>query len=450
MKGSITFSLWMFIIITSVSSQNTEIDHPEIPTVWTMERAVQFALKSNPDSVIIRQRLQATEADIKAAQSGYYPHLSFQGGYQQTNNPMMAFGSILNQGTFDSGLDFNSPGQIDNLNLRGTIAYNLYNGGKTHSNVKAAQFGKKAAEHDQTSLHQQLAFQVIKAYFNILKSQEVVRATQAAVNAFEANLKIARLKYEAGTFLKTEVLNLEVELAQTLENLLSMQHFHDLTKHSFLNLLGLEANQPLDLSLHETILREPPIPFTPEISHRPEIAAMEARVSAAKEALRSAKGSRLPTVNAFGSYQHDEGWRRPGSGNNWTAGISVTLNLFDGQRTTSQVLKVQTDLLIAQEELRKLQLNIALDIEQAKLTYERAKQRIKVTAKSNEQAEESAQLSRARFEQGVILSSDLINIETRLTEANMRRAIALADERVALADLNRALGHSPFPSIEIP
>jgi len=440
----------MFAMATSVSSQNTEVDHSEIPTAWTLEQAVQFALKSNPDSEIIRQRLRAAEADIKAAQSGYFPRLSLQGGYQQTNNPMMAFGSILNQGTFDFGLDFNSPGQIDNFNLRGTISYNLYNGGKTQSNIKAAQFSKKAAKHDQTSLHQQLAFQVIRAYFNILKSQEVVKATQAAVNAFEGNLKIARLKYEAGTFLKTEVLNLEVELAQTQENLLSMQHIHDLTKHSFLNLLGLEPNQPLNLSHHQTTLRVPSTPFTSEISHRPEIAAMEARISAAKAALRSAKGGRFPTVNAFGSYQYDEGWRRPGNGDNWTAGVSVDLNLFDGQRTTSQVFKAQTNLLIAQEELRKLRLNIILDIQEAKLTYERAKLRINVTAKSNEQAEESAQLSRARFEQGVILSSDLINIETRLTEAKMRRAIALADEQVALADLNRALGSSPFPSIKIP
>ncbi len=450
MKKIIILFLWMFTMATSASSQNPDIDHSEIPTEWTLEKAVQFALKSNPDSEITRQRLRAAEADIKAAQSGNYPRLSLQAGYQQTNNPMMAFGSILNQGTFDFGLDFNSPGQIDNFNLRGTISYNLYNGGKTHSNIKAAQFGEKAAKHDQTSLHQQLAFQVIKAYFNILKSQEAVKAKQAAVNAFEENLKVAHLKYEAGTFLKTEVLNLEVELAQTQENLLSMQHISDLTKHSFLNLLGLETNQSLSLSLHKTTLREPSQPVASEISHRPEIAAMEARVSAAKAALRSAKGGRFPTVNAFGSYQYDEGWRRPGSGDNWAAGISVDLNLFDGQRTKSQVYKAQTNLVIAQEELRKLRLNIVMDIEQAKLTYERAKQRIQVTAKSNEQAEESAQLSRARFEEGVILSSDLINVETRLTEAKMRRAIALADEQVALADLNRALGYSPFPSIDIP
>ena len=179
-------------MITSVSGQNT--GRLKIPAVWTLEEAVQFALKNNPNSVIIRQRLRAAELDITAAQSGYYPHLSLQSGYQQTNNPMMAFGFILNQGTFDFGLDFNSPGQIDNLDLRGTIAYNLYNGGKTHSNLKAAQFGRKAAEYDQTSLHQQLAFQVIRAYFNILKSQEMAKAKQASVNAVEKTLKIASRK----------------------------------------------------------------------------------------------------------------------------------------------------------------------------------------------------------------------------------------------------------------
>ena len=67
-----------------------------------------------------------------------------RGGYTETNSPMMAFGSILNQRAFNFGLDFNHPGQIDNLNATGTVAYNLYSGGRATAGRSAAKAGTRA------------------------------------------------------------------------------------------------------------------------------------------------------------------------------------------------------------------------------------------------------------------------------------------------------------------
>ena len=74
-----------------------------------------------------------------------------------------------------------------------------------------------------------------------------------------------------------------------------------------------------------------------------------------------------------------------------------------------------------------------------------------MTAQAVEQAEESAALSRARFEKGALLTADLIGVESRLIETRMRRVVAGADERLALAELRRALGLTPLaePSPEM-
>jgi outer membrane protein len=55
------------------------------------------------------------------------------------------------------------------------------------------------------------------------------------------------------------------------------------------------------------------------------------------------------------------------------------------------------------------------------------------------QASESASLTRARFEQGVALSTQLIDSETALVAARVRRAEAEADQRIAVAALRKAL-----------
>ena len=62
-----------------------------------------------------------------------------------------------------------------------------------------------------------------------------------------------------------------------------------------------------------------------------------------------------------------------------------------------------------------------------------------------EQAEESAALTRARFEKEAVLTADLIGVEGRLLEARLRRTAAAADEHMALVELRRALGLQPLP-----
>jgi outer membrane protein TolC len=92
---------------------------------WTLDRAVAYALEHSPDARVARARVEGAQALVQQAQSAWFPQLAVSGRYTDTNNPMMAFGSILNQRAFNFGLNFNHPGQIDNLDAAGTFAYNL-------------------------------------------------------------------------------------------------------------------------------------------------------------------------------------------------------------------------------------------------------------------------------------------------------------------------------------
>ncbi|MBT8345889.1 MAG: TolC family protein, partial [Desulfofustis sp.] len=67
-----------------------------------------------------------------------------------------------------------------------------------------------------------------------------------------------------------------------------------------------------------------------------------------------------------------------------------------------------------------------------------------VTDKMVEVAQESAQLSRERFKEGVILSSDVLDTEVRLTDTLVRQSAARANYRIATANLRRALGYQQY------
>lgn len=419
---------------------------PARAETWTLDRAVAAALQHSPDAQIARARIDAAQALVDQSQSAWLPRVSVAGRYTDTNSPMIAFGSILNERAFNFGLDFNSPGRVDDLTGSGTIAYSLYSGGRATAARSAARAGTEAAGSDLRGTQNQLAADVVKAVLNLRKAREAAAALESGVRAYEAVVAVARARFDAGGLLKADLLSLEVQLAQTREALAEARHGAALAARAFQFLLGMEPNgEAVDLAEDDPALARLVEPDTRDYSRRPELLAVGARVRAAEAMVASARSGRRPTVNAFASYQYDQGWALDHHGDSWLAGVAVDLNVFDGGQTAGRIRQAGSELAQAKEMLRKTALGVGLEVEQARLAHADAVERLAVSAGAVEQAEESAALSRARFEREALLAADLIGAESRLIEARLRRAMAAADERVALVELRRALGLDPLP-----
>ena len=414
---------------------------------WPLDRAVATALEHSPDARTARARADGAQALVDQAQSAWLPQLSLSGRYTDTNSPMLAFGSILNQRAFNFGLDFNHPGQVDNLNASGTAAYNLYSGGRATAGRTAAQAGAEAARLDLRAAQQQLIAQVVKATLDLRKAREAAIAVEGGVHAYEAAVAVARARFDAGQLLKADLLSLEVQLAQTRETLSSARHGAALAARAFGFVLGLEsAGDSIELPDDDPALARLVTPATGDFSQRPELLAVQARVRAAEAMVEAARGGRRPTVNAFATYQYDQGWTTDHHGDSWLAGVTFDLNVFDGGQTTGKIRQSTAELTTVKEMLRKVSLGISLEVEQARLAHTAALERLAVSTRAVEQAEESAALTRARFEKEALLTADLIGAEGRLLDARLRHMIAAADERLAVVDLRRALGLNPLPA----
>lgn len=414
----------------------------EIPAVWTVQEAVHFALDNSPDARIVLHRIKAAQAAVTAAQSAYYPQIGINAGYGQTNNPMYSFGNILNQGRFSSDIDFNNPGTSDDLNLTGVIQYRLYNGGSDQAGVRAAEAGAEAARFEQAVINAQLGFEVVRSFYAIVQAKENVQARKSSLKAIEASLKSAQARFEAGDLLKADLLNLEVQQSLAAENLIQARHGLELAGRGFLNLLGLQQGS---VEINTDQEHKQDIPTDLNFTRRPELTVLDARLKSAEAKVRQARGGYYPSADLFGSYQVDKGYELDeGSGNSWMAGVKINYNLFNGRRTSAEVSQAEAELARIREQRHKLELNLEYQIEQASLALQLARERLQVTGKMVEQAVESARLSRERFKEGVVLVSELIEVENRLTEARVHNLMAEAAGKIALADLRRAVGLGQF------
>ena len=403
---------------------------------WTLERALEQGLTGNPDARLAQQRIVAARAELDQANAAFWPRVQFQSSYTRTDNPMQVFGSILNQRAYSSNLDFNDVPDVDDLNIKGLVAVPLYAGGRNQAARRAAKASTQAARFDSDAVRNTLAFEIARAFYQMQKARQFIRAADAGVTAFENNLSIGKKRFEGGSILRTEVLDIEVRLAQAREDLIRARNGQLLAERALRNLLGIEQG---DFAVVD-FAPEISAPESRDFSGRSEIAASQSRQRAALDQVRAAKAGYLPRVSAFGSMDYDYGWRFERGGRSYTGGALLQWDLWDGRLTRAKVREAEANLEMAREEERKWRLALDLETEQARLDLNTARERLKVTEQVVAQATESAEITRSRFAQGMALSTQVIDAETALLAARVRRAEAEADQRVAVAALRRALG----------
>jgi outer membrane protein TolC len=319
----------------------------------------------------------------------------------------------------------------------------LYTGGRHLAERRAARAGTEAAKHESDAIRNALGFEVSRAFHTILKTRRFIESAEAAVASFSTNVVIARRRLEGGTLLKADVLDIEVRLAQAREEAVRARNAHRLAERALLNLLGLEDDQ---FAVADSV----PVVSAPgegDYLRRPELAAARAREASAQAQLRAARGGYAPRLNAFGSLDYDHGWVTDGSGRSYTAGVMAQWDLWDGFSTRARIRLAAANLESAHENERKLRLAIEFEVQQARLDVNAAAERLTVSATSVEQAAESADLTRKRFEQGLALATQLIDSETALVAARVRRAEAESDQRIAIAALRKALA---LPQLDVP
>ena len=411
---------------------------------WTLPRLISYAATNAADARIAFHRMRAARSVMDQASSALWPQLQLQGSYTRTDNPMTVFGGLLSQRAFSQSLDFNHVPDMDMLNLRGGVSYLLHSGGRTKAGRESAKARSEAVQAQAEQVRQSLAFEVVRTFYTVVKTRSFVEAAESAVKSFEGHLQVANGRLQSGNILRTEVLDMQVRLAQAREDLGRARSAYSLAQHGLRNLIGIGpgALHLVEVGSEPQVVTLPGSEGDSDTSRRAEWRVVRALKRAAEEEVNRAKAGYQPRVSAFGQLDSDSGWRTDGNGNSYTAGLLVQWDVWDGRLTQARVAEARALVDVAAEEEEKLRLAIELELTEARLRLENAKERLGVSEQAILHAEESVALSRLRFEQGLLLALQLMDAQTALTAARVRQAEARADYRIALGAVRKALGLS--------
>ncbi len=427
------FALSVLLFATTASAtQPQELD---------LRAVVELALRHHPSLKGATAQVMAARAQWRQAKAGFSPRVDLTASYTQLHRDPSF--TIAGMGTMIFG-------EKDNPQLSWTVKMPLYTGGKLEGLVQQARAGIEAAEYGLERQRLKVASDAITAYFNVLKARGFVKVMEDRLKALQAQRDDIAKMLERGVTTRVDLLRAETAVAAAQEELTKARNGEALALAALANAMGLSPTTPLQVVASATIA-EAPLPDLPaELSQaveealrqRPELRLLEAQLVAAREGVRVAKSEQRPQVGLLLQYDAERQTIMPDMGR-WLAGVMVSMNLFDGGGTKAAVEQAQERVRQLQATLEELRNGIVLEVTNAFLTVQSAKERVKTAEAAVATAEEGLRLVRLGYQNGVNTITDFLTAQAELTQAQIALVVALTDLRVAEAQLWFALGRSP-------
>src|SRR2546425_5001906 len=322
---------------------------------------------------------------------------------------------------------------------RVSLSQILFDFGKNFASTEAARKLADVALED-TELQRQLVTQTVKeSYTNINFAVRLIQVNQQAVERAELNLRSARGFFEVGTRPQSDVARAEVDVANAKVDLIRARNAERLARVALATAMGLPATTPLQIQdnlLYQPVTLDRARLAEDALRQRPEYRQARLNAEANDARLRRSFRDFFPDITGGGFY----GAQRADMNEIWELNLSLNWTLYDGGNRIARYREARANLEAAQARVKASELDISREVEQSINNVIEADERIQAAQVAVASAQENFRLAQGRFDAGVGTILELTDAQLALTQAQNTEAQALADYRIALARLDRAVG----------
>ncbi|MBW1855147.1 MAG: TolC family protein, partial [Deltaproteobacteria bacterium] len=253
---------------------------------------------------------------------------------------------------------------------------------------------------------QDIVLQVKEAYFRILKVEKIKEVALQAVEQVKSHVDVAQAFFEAEMIPKNDLLEAQVRYAQVKQDLIRADNGVQIAKAYFNTVLRQDVNEPVEV---EDILGYRPEVFSLKDclkearEERPEMKEANLNLERAQKGVRLAKSRFFPHLSVVTNYQrmgdHADLRGNPyEDAENWMVSTLFSWDVWEWGKN------------------------------------------IFVAETAREQAEENSRLNQERYNEQMATTTDVLDAQTLLTEAQNNYYNALSDYHISKARLERAIG----------
>lgn len=411
---------FMMILLSAESYLSGQVDNSD---PLTLKECIETGIKNNHGLQSSQYLVEETRAKIDEAFSGYYPTVNFNSNAGVKNN------ENVNNNNYNSGVN---------------LTYNIFQGYRTKSAVGASRDNYQANQYHHEANRQDLVFNIIRAYYNILQSEWILRSTEESVKNSRLHLEFAMAKQKAGMAARSDILKSEVELSNAelgeikasnallsakgiLNQLINLPPDYDIRLVDDLAVVDETLVQPFDSLLNEAIYL------------RTELKKFQSLINAQEKYIQVAKSGYYPSLNANADFNYAGPEISTMEQNLWL-GMTLSFPIFNGFSTRSRVRQEEFAYKSLEKDFEELKQQISQEVWNAWLAVKESHERIGTSKKALDSARENLSLAEGEYKEGVGSIIQLTDAQTTFVTVEQSYIQALSDFKISYAELERTIG----------
>ena len=410
----------------------------------TLDEAIARGLANSMRIAELQARQEAAAAVEDRRGADKLPVTSLLGGYTRTNHVEQFVLAQIGQ-----GIRVLYPDVPDNYFARLDLQWPIYTGGRADALERAARAEREASGEDLTAARADLRLEITRAFWALITAREAAAVLSRSLSGTDAHVRDLRNRLEQGLIPPNEVLTADAQLAR--ERLLSIDAdtASAVAEADLQRLLGLDAGETIE---PKAAFEVPPTRqqgleglFESAKTGRPERRALADRAAAADALVEAAAAGARPQVSLGGGFDYarpnprifpraDE-WE-----DSWDISLNVSWAFWDSGRTRADRAEAAANAHAVKARLTDLDRQIAFEVRQRRLELDSSLAAIPVANAGVRAAVEARRVLGERFNAGVATSTDVLDAQTDVLQAELQLTRALANVHLAEARLERAIG----------
>lgn len=406
----------------------------------TLDRLVEEALANNRNLAIAAARIEEAQALLQISDADRAPGIGATVDRNRTRS----------SGRSSMPLPPGVPLERSSNRATINIAYELDLWGRLRGASNAARADLLATEAARETVRIALVNRLVRSYYGLLALDMQVAVTQRTLELRARHLGLQRKRYDAGLIADFNLRQLEAEIAAARAELPVLQQRRTAEEIALVTLLGRTPKaiieEPMALAADQAGLAVAAIPEglpSDLLLRRPDIIDAEQRLAAANARIGVARASLFPRISLTGFLGAESAsladlFSAPAR--IWQLAFGLAQPIFQGGRLSAEV-----DVVRARERqaLAQYQLTVQTafgEVREALSAQTRSREAYAAETERATALSETLRLARIRFDNGLSSQLEVLDAERNLLQAELRRIDALRSQRVAVADLVRALG----------
>lgn len=429
-------------IVTGCFLLAASLSHAEpAPRVLSLAEATQLAANRAPEIRASSSLVEHARHELEAVSSTRLPTLSAEANLLMWDRAI-EFRSMQPDGTVNTSTLRERITSTGQLTLRMPLTGQLAIADEIAGN--RAGLAARTAEHE--GVRQDAAARAAIAYLELLHAEAAAHVVATEVEQITSQLDVVRALERSGVLEPVDRMRIESALASARSRTLRAKADVEIGRDRLGLVLGLQAPvtgrddfaktfRPATESL-ETLLAK-------AARQRPELVAARHRVAEFRSAADHARSRMLPDVSAVATYQHTLGQGAFAPQHAWAVGLSLSWDIWTwgGDRARVRAARALADRQISLTE--RLLETSSLEVRIAVLEVTSAYDQLAAVAAALAAAEEAYRIQNERFQRGVVTTTDLLEVRTELTRAQLENARARYAYLRALVGIARITGEHP-------